>query len=327
MKRIIAAIAACLLLWPLFAQADKVLSVPYIHQTLDVPTDFQDGKKACGATSLAMILAYYGKISEPYGDHVPEIHEFVYIQGKGASWDKIIEYATRYEISGWKDFSPDINEIKNEINLNYPIILSTRLLDKEGHMMVAIGYTDTDEIIVANDPAGYYYSYEYDGAKVKYTFKELKLKGYITLHPPEPITPVVDWPSHQKDPQNTGNNFCAGTIRNPKLDDKPMTIEGTSAYSQPIVEGHMVYLALTDGRVVASDMERKLCPWFFNTGAPEIKLTPALVGNKLYVLDSNNVLWVLNKKTGQVLGNCDIGLDYYWQTSPQVWQNYIVFTI
>jgi len=30
-------------------------------------------------------------------------------------------------------------------------------------------------------------------------------------------------------------------------------------------------------------MERKLCPWVFNTGAEEIKLTPALVGDKLYV--------------------------------------------
>jgi len=85
--------------------------------------------------------------------------------------------------------------------------------------------------------------------------------------------------------------------------------------------------------VVASDMERELCPWFFDTGADEIKLTPALFGNKLYVLDSNNVLWCLDKRTGQVIWPFDIpdyfGLpDYYWQTSPQVWQkNYLCLTV
>ncbi|MFH1392755.1 MAG: C39 family peptidase, partial [bacterium] len=338
MKSLLAAIAAFLILTLIcsFAQADKLLPVPYVHQVIDTPDDFEDGTKACGATSLAMILAYYGKISKPYGDHVPEIHEYVYIQGKGASWAKLVEYAQKQGLDSLIDWSPSFEEVQKEINLNYPLVLSVDMKIKDEikqHMITVIGYTDSGEIMIVNDPAGYYISWEHDGAAVKYPWDSLELaKGAILVRSKEPIPPVVDWPSHQRDPQNTGNNFCAGTIRNPKLDDKPMTIEGTSAYSQPIVEGHMVYLALTDGRVVASDMERKLCPWFFNTGAEEIKVTPCLFGNKLYVLDSNNVLWCLDKRSGDWIWKFDIvgyfGLpDYYWQTAPQVWQNYVCMTV
>ena len=338
MKRLTAAIAACLLLWPVLAQADKVLSVPYIHQVIDTPEDFDGKYVSCGATSLAMVLAYYGKISEPCGDHVPEIHKYVYIQDVGADWAKLVEYAQKQGLDSSIDWSPSFEEVKKEIKSNFPLVLSTTIIDadqkKHQHMITVIGYTDEGDIMVVNDPAGYYISWEYDGAAVKYPWDSLELvKGAILVRSPTPVPPVVDWPSHQRDPQNTGNNFCAGTIKNPKQDDKPMTIEGTSAYAQPIVEGHMVYLATSDGKVIASDMEKKLCPWFFNTGAEEIKLTPALVGNKLYVLDSNNVLWCLDKRNGDWIWYFDIveyfGLpDYYWQTSPQVWQkNYVCMTV
>jgi len=53
---------------------------------------------------------------------------------------------------------------------------------------------------------------------------------------------LTDWPFHQRDLQNSGNNPEALGIKNPKLDEG-LTISGTSAYAQPIVEGHMVYLA------------------------------------------------------------------------------------
>ena len=247
MKRLTAAIAACLLLWPLFSRADKILSVPYVHQVIDTPPDFTDGKKACGATSLAMILAYYGKISKPYGNHVPEIHEYVYdSEAGGAVWALMVEYAKNQGLDSLIDWSPSFQEAQKEIDNGYPLILSTQLTS-QGHIIATIGYTDKGEVIVANDPAGYFVSWEYDGAAVKYSWDDLKLvKGAILVRSPTPVPPVVDWPSHQRDTQNTGNNFCAGTIRNPKQDDKPITIEGTSAYAQPIVEGHMVYLATSD---------------------------------------------------------------------------------
>ena len=138
--------------------------------------------------------------------------------------------------------------------------------------------------------------------------------------------PSTDWPFYQRDLQNTGNNPDAATILNPKQ-DRSLIIEGVSSYAQPVVDEDIIYLASQDGKVYPIDMQRGVCLLPFDTGAEEIKVTPCLSNNKLYVLDSNNTLWVLNKKTLEVLGNCETGLDYYWQTSPQVWKNYILFTV
>jgi len=150
---------------------------------------------------------------------------------------------------------------------------------------------------------------------------------YRFIYIPESTSPsLTDWPFIQRDLQNTGNNPDALNLRNPKIKDS-LTIEGTWGYAQPIAEGNMVYVASGEGYVYRVDMKSLQYPPPFYTGAQEIKVTPALAGNKLYVLDSNNVLWVLNKKTGQALGNAPIGLDYYWQTAPQVWKNYILFTV
>ena len=336
MKVLIAAIAALLLICSI-ARAGKILPVPYVHQKLDTPDWFEDGGRACGATSLTMILAYYGKISEPFGDHVPKIHEYIYdpVQ-KAAVWSLIVEYAQSQGLDSVIEWSPTFEEIQKEIDSNYPLVLSVNIVGDDGkergHLITVIGYTDDHEVMVVNDPAGYYISWKRDGEAVEYPWDSLKkIKGAILVRSPEPIPPVVDWPSQQRDNQNTGNNNCAGNICTPKQDDS-MTIEGVSAYAQPVVSGKMVYLALQNGEVVASDMEKKLCSWFFDTGAEEIKLTPALSGNKLYVLDSNNILWCLDKNTGDWIWYFDIpeyfGLpDYYWQTSPQIWQNYICLTV
>ena len=43
------------------------LNVPYIHQVMDL--DNADGNWACGPTSLAMVLAYYGKL-QPWPDYL-----------------------------------------------------------------------------------------------------------------------------------------------------------------------------------------------------------------------------------------------------------------
>ncbi|MFH1392098.1 MAG: amidase domain-containing protein [bacterium] len=161
------------------------------------------------------------------------------------------------------------------------------------------------------------------GGAAKYRF--IYIPGEL---PPPPLT---DWPFLQRDLQNTGYNPDALSLRNPKIKDI-LTIEGTSAYAQPIVEGKMVYMTTENGLVYRVDMDKKMCLVPFDTGAEEIKLTPALSGNKLYILDSDNVLWCLDKQTGDWIWYFEVdeyfGLpNYYWQTSPQVWQKYICFTI
>ncbi len=51
-------------------RADVNLDVPYVHQLWDTPTDF-NGHWACGPTSAAMVLSYYGLL-EPKPLEVPQ---------------------------------------------------------------------------------------------------------------------------------------------------------------------------------------------------------------------------------------------------------------
>jgi len=140
-----------------------------------------------------MILAYYDKISEPYGNCVPGIHEYVYVDPHGAVWAKLVEYAQNQGLDSFIDFSPSFQEIKQEIDDGYPLILSTQLT-REGHMITVVGYTDTNEIIVTNDPAGYFANWGYDGEAVKYSWDDLVLvKGAILVRSPEPIPPSGNW--------------------------------------------------------------------------------------------------------------------------------------
>jgi len=57
---------------------------------------------------------------------------------------------------------------------------------------------------------------------------------WVDAEPPPP-PPLTDWPFYQRDLENSGNNPDALGIRNPKLDDKPVIIEGQSAYAQPVI--------------------------------------------------------------------------------------------
>lgn len=55
--------------------ADVNLNVPYIHQMWDTPNSF-DGRWACGPTSTAMVLAYYGLLEpKPITLKKPSAHE------------------------------------------------------------------------------------------------------------------------------------------------------------------------------------------------------------------------------------------------------------
>lgn len=60
--------------WNLHAEefppkADLILDIPYIHQLWDTPTNFH-GSWACGATSVAMVLAYYGLLEHVEDDSI-----------------------------------------------------------------------------------------------------------------------------------------------------------------------------------------------------------------------------------------------------------------
>jgi|GEM_PF-4398450 len=322
-----------------FVLANRMMEVPFFSQVnpdwkekfLD-NSPFTIGASGCALTSTAMLVSYYGVDTDPsrlnqaltpiggidihgilHWDIVPQVCE-----GK-------IEWIER--IDGCEK-TPEIcwNRIETEIDLGYPVIADLRTPAGNQHFIVFKGqvgenyyfYDPADpEETERTWPIGYHGEYDMVGLRIYHGI----------LPEPSPTT----WPFLQRDLENTGNNPDALTIENPKLGDS-FTIEGAYGYAQPVVENNMVYVASSNGIVYASDMEKQLCAWGFDTGADEIKVTPALdtERDRLYVLDSNNILWCLDQETGNWIWYLDLkpyGLDYYWQTSPQIYQDYVCFTI
>ncbi|RLE67108.1 MAG: hypothetical protein DRJ47_00925 [Thermoprotei archaeon] len=164
------------------------LDVPYVHQVYDMP-DWFDGRYSCGATSVVMVLAYYGVLPEwpinssnPYqhtsiygayvcgifkvGDYTFDqkaldasrtrygrgVHGYVYIPGSGASWSKMAEVFRIFGFEAYVDTTPTWEELVEELDKGHPVIISTQLTSS-GHIVVAVGYMPNRSVIV-NDPAG-----------------------------------------------------------------------------------------------------------------------------------------------------------------------------
>ncbi|MCD6562795.1 MAG: C39 family peptidase [Thermoproteales archaeon] len=166
----------------------KTIDVPYINQKYDVPEWF-DGRYSCGPASVAMVLAYYGvlpkwpmNISKPFihtnnfGRYICcifkvkdkvfneksldasryafgyGIHGYVYIPGKGASWNRMVELFRIFGFESYVETNVSWDILTHELDSGRPVILSTQLTSS-GHIVVAVGYYNNHSVIV-NDPAG-----------------------------------------------------------------------------------------------------------------------------------------------------------------------------
>jgi len=143
-----------------------------------------------------------------------------------------------------------------------------------------------------------------------------------------PIIPdtAYDWPCFQQNLQNTGNNPYASTIRKPKQGNAVL-LENIHSFAQPVVCDDIVYVSGNDGKLYATNPENRYSVWMFDTGRA-IVTSAALGKNNIYVLSSNNKLFCLDKNTGHQNWVYDPGIpDPQWQTSPQVYGDYVCFTI
>lgn len=200
-----------LLAEPLAANDVINLNVPYVHQMLDV-SDWFNGRCACGPTSTAMALAFYGKLSssQSYGYYVAEkfgsfqaannavncplgyglngkivyrgrLQNGSYVEG---AWAYRIQQAIEvYGISTTFDGSPTLAKVKAALDRGHLVVLSTGLTNA-GHLILVRGYT-TDNKLIVNDPYGNKAAGSYgsrrNGADIRYTWSYMNPKWFVEV--------------------------------------------------------------------------------------------------------------------------------------------------
>lgn len=135
---------------------------------LDVPERSQMiipeiGNVICSATSLAMVLEYYGKkmTTEEVAANVLDNSENIY-----GNWSYNVAYAGSLGFNAYVFRFSTLDEIRNKIAEGRPVIASIKTKSKEelqgapqaypsGHLVVARGFVmrDGEEYIIINDPA------------------------------------------------------------------------------------------------------------------------------------------------------------------------------
>lgn len=162
------------------------LTVPYVHQVLDVGG--ANGNWACGPTSLAMVLAYFGKLQpwdgggeargaadagssfapyvtsaysayghtykatarDPSGRQVAGLYGTVCPTG-------FADWATMRAVLSWhglqsQQVAATWNGVVGALKRGHPVLIGNGLTP-EGHILVATGYTSNWQLVV-NDPYG-----------------------------------------------------------------------------------------------------------------------------------------------------------------------------
>jgi len=182
-----------------------ISGVPYLHQVYDVPEWFR-GSWACGATSAAMALAYYGCFWQwpcwcmypysHYSDYGPFICETYTYNGftfdvvetdpddeyatggygyiTQNNWEDtkthMAEYISYHGPSSYVDWSPTFAKACAETDNSYPYVLLNSLTSS-GHYITGIGYYTDQYTLIFNDPYGDKNTAgypSYDGVQVSY---------------------------------------------------------------------------------------------------------------------------------------------------------------
>ncbi|MGA7729744.1 MAG: C39 family peptidase [Chloroflexia bacterium] len=203
------------------------LQVPFIHQVYDIVS--ADGNWACGPTSVAMVLAYYGKL-QPWQDTAPENlkptegsqfapyitevytssnHTYGVLaadpQGKKvaglygticptglADWSQMKRVLEWHGLNS-KHIPLSFEGVKAALTRGHPVLIGNDLTPA-GHVLVAIGYTANNQLIV-NDPYGNRFASGYGstgGKSLSYSWKCLRPTNALEVigtYPP-PATPT-----------------------------------------------------------------------------------------------------------------------------------------
>ena len=141
-------------------------------RSIDVPTraqhDYPGGKVLCSPTSLSMLLAYWSEhLDRPeLLREVPEIQLGIFDPewGGTGNWPFNTAYAAQFEgITGYVSRLRGLSDLERLLEAGVPVAVSiaySKLLGEDwgreeaddGHIMVAIGMTETGDVVV-NDPA------------------------------------------------------------------------------------------------------------------------------------------------------------------------------
>ncbi|MEO0099795.1 MAG: FlgD immunoglobulin-like domain containing protein [candidate division WOR-3 bacterium] len=217
----------------------KYIDVPYIHQLYDTP-DWFNGDWACAPTTAMMAIAYYKKLprwdcscSQPYshiskwGRYICEQYNYRGITyrdsaqdpwgnwakgGYGYMWssgnrpyNRMHIYHQNHGLTSWRTDNPSWDNVKNELDLNYPYALCCSLT-QSGHLILAVGYVPGTRTLICNDPYGNKNTPpwpNYNGKDVRYDWPWYN-GGYVNLRvvyyavgargtmPPAPDTIVDD---------------------------------------------------------------------------------------------------------------------------------------
>lgn len=164
----------------------QALDIPYVHQKYDVP-DWFNGSWACGATTAAMVIAYYKLLpkwettcSSPYshtssyGRYVcdkyyfrqrdysigandpngkPGYGGFGYMWSSASPYSTIAGYYSNHGISSATSDAPAHSKALAEINAGYPFTVCVELTSA-GHIVVAHGIGAEQHTLVYNDAWG-----------------------------------------------------------------------------------------------------------------------------------------------------------------------------
>jgi hypothetical protein len=136
---------------------------------IDTPEHSQHGypgaKGWCSPTSLSMALARWARILDrpEMNLTVPEVAAKVYDDSFAGTGNWPFNTAFAGSFPGMRSYVTrldDISEVEDWIAAGIPVILSARWdwlqpgrpLDKDGHLIVCIGFTETGDVVI-NDPA------------------------------------------------------------------------------------------------------------------------------------------------------------------------------
>lgn len=159
------------------------------EKRLDVPFWRQPDGSTCMPTSLLMTLVYFGKDTLS-NERIYELHRRTRVNRLN-----IPGILREYGLDGDASYSPywTFNDIKADIDDGLPVILGTDISDS-GHILVAVGYTDDDKVIV-HDPG-----YRREGYTVT-TLEELRFDGGGVRFRAVPRGPYqAEWVAHGRFP-------------------------------------------------------------------------------------------------------------------------------
>jgi ABC-type bacteriocin/lantibiotic exporter with double-glycine peptidase domain len=114
---------------------------------LDVPIMAQE-KGLCGAASLAMVFAYWGRGISQYTISSAIGHE----AGKGLRGEDLRAYCEQAGFSAYL-FQGELDTVRHHLRKGQPVVVAIRARSaKLYHYIVLVGFDEASSAILANDP-------------------------------------------------------------------------------------------------------------------------------------------------------------------------------